>query len=126
MSKIYPKLLYFSFIYTALEAFWQFSLADDASLRKVMWLGAFNLALLLLFPAICAMAGVGTDHTAHPTLAPTAAMARPLGGTWNQNQCQNIYSPQEFSLKSDRNEQCQVPISQLNAECMLRVAPGLI
>jgi hypothetical protein len=45
-----------------------------------MWLGAFNLALLLLFPVICSMAGVGTDHTAHPTLAPTAAMARPLGG----------------------------------------------
>jgi hypothetical protein len=53
-----------------LESFWQFSLADSSSLRSVMWLGAFNLILLLLFPFICTAAGVTGQHDLHPTRAP--------------------------------------------------------
>jgi hypothetical protein len=35
-----------------------------------MWLGAFNLILLLLFPFICTAAGVTGQHDLHPTRAP--------------------------------------------------------
>jgi hypothetical protein len=61
-----------------LEKFWQFSLADGPTMRNVMWLGALNLFLLLLFPIVCHWVGVGAA-TRTPVATGTVVAAGAIG-----------------------------------------------